>query len=87
MKNKAHTASGKRKKHLDRLSLICWIIVPQTVVVLLVLDGVRLYPFNTERLLVIGICIGVVLIPFFNEITVKNISFKKAKRNTKSDQQ
>ena len=47
------------------------------MVILLILDGLGLYLFNTERLIVIGVLILVVLVPFFSEITIKNISLKK----------
>lgn len=71
------------KKHLERIYLLCWIIMPIAIIALLILDGLGIYPFNTERLLVIGGCIFVMLIPFFNEITVKNISIKKENKPRK----
>ena len=77
MKTRTSHTSKKNKKALDRIYLICWRIIPLAVIILLVLDGIGLYPFNTERLLVIGCCILVMLIPFFSEITIKNISIKK----------
>jgi hypothetical protein len=69
----------KRRRRINRIGLICWIIVPLAILTMLVLDGFGLYLFNTERLIVIGACILVLLIPFFSEITVTNVSIKKEK--------
>ena len=69
--------SSRKKKKLSCIRLICWIIIPIAIVIALVLDGFGLYVFNTERLIAIGACILVLLIPFFREITVKNFSIKK----------
>ena len=69
--------SSRKKKKLKCIRLICWIIIPMAIITVLVLDGLELYTFNTERLIVIGACVFVMLIPFFNEITVKDFSLKK----------
>ena len=70
-------ALHKKKKNYNSICLICWIILPLSIVTTLILDGLKLYIFNTERLIVMGTCILVMLIPFFKEITIKNISIKK----------
>ncbi len=70
--------SSKKKKKLNCIQFICWIIIPMAIITVLILDGLMLYIFNTERLIVIGACIFVVLIPFFKEITVKDFSLKKS---------
>ena len=89
MKNRTNAVPRKRKKkkRLDCSCLICWILVPLAIVILLVLDGLGLYLFNTERLLVIGVCILVILIPFFSEITIKNLSLKKENKPESSTKQ
>lgn len=74
MKKKTTRKNGKLK---SGIVLICWVIIPLALTALLVLDGIGLYKFNTERLLVIGACVLVVMIPFFEEITIKNLSIKK----------
>ncbi len=66
-----------KKKGLNCMQLICWIIVPIVIIAMIILDGFGLYTFNNERLIIIGACIFVVLIPFFKEITIKDFSFKK----------
>ncbi len=65
------------KKRINRIEIICWFFIPCSIIILLMLDGLGLYSFTTERLLIIGGCIIVVLLPFFSEITIKNISLKK----------
>ena len=69
--------SQKSRRNHSYIRLICWIIIPVAIITLLILDALKLYTFNTERLIVIGVCILAVLIPFFKEITVKNISIVK----------
>ncbi len=67
----------RKKKKNNYICLICWIILPVSIITVLILDALKLYKFTTERLIVIGVCILVVLIPFVKEITVKNISIIK----------
>lgn len=74
-------ALKKKSKHIKSIYIVCWAIMPVVIAALLVLDGIGIYHFNSERLLVIGLCILVALIPFFSEITIKNISFKKEPDN------
>ena len=67
----------KKKKKLSYIRFICWIIIPLFIMAALILDGLKIYIFNTNRLIALGACIVVILIPFFKEITFKNISLKK----------
>ncbi|MBO5938197.1 MAG: hypothetical protein J6Q82_01685 [Clostridia bacterium] len=67
----------RKRKRLTRIGWICWVIIPITAAVFLILDGLGFYHFNTERLLVLGGCMLVMLIPFFSEITVHKVSLKK----------
>ena len=69
--------SQRKRRNHNYIRLICWIILPVAIITVLILDALKLYIFNTERLIVMGVCILVVLIPFFKEITVKNISIVK----------
>ena len=64
------------------MQLICWIIIPFAIIGIIILDGLGFYTFNTERLIIIGTCIFVILIPFFKEITIKDFSFKKENDDT-----
>ena len=75
MKKKTHNQKNKKSK--SEIGVLCWVVVPIALVALLILDGIGLYKFNTERLLVIGACVMVTMFPFFEEITIKNISVKR----------
>ena len=72
---KASTPSEKRRT--DALKAVCWVIVPIIVTALLVMDAFGIYAFNKERLIVVGAGFLILLLPFFSEITVKNISVKR----------
>ncbi len=74
------TKKGTNKKNrFVRLGIICWIVIPVAVMILLILDGLGVYAFTTERLIVLGAGLLVILLPFFSEITVKNLSVKRDK--------
>lgn len=76
------TVKNKRapkKKRVDYLKVVCWIIVPIIVTALVVLDALGVYTFNTQRLMVLGIGLLIILLPFFSEITVKDLSVKRSK--------
>ena len=84
IKKQPHT--GRKVKHspgktrpTDYLKLVCWIVVPVIVIILLVLDALGVYVFNSERLMVLGIGLLIILLPFFSEITVKDLSVKRNK--------
>ena len=77
MKKERNENTKGTRKRLNSISLICWVIIPCAIIPMLILDGVGLYTFNTERIIVLGVGVLVVLIPFFSEITVKNFSIKK----------
>lgn len=67
----------KKKKKFNCMQLICWTIIPFAIIVMIILDGLGIYTFNTERIIIIGVCVSVMLIPFFKEITIKDFSLKK----------
>lgn len=64
------------KKKKRSLKTVCWILLPIAVIALLVLDAIGIYSFTVERLLVLGVGLIIVLLPFFKEISVKNVSVK-----------
>lgn len=68
---------NKKRRRLGCIYLMCWVIIPAVIIIMLFLDALGLYCFNCERLLVLGACLMVVLVPFFSEITIKNISVKR----------
>ena len=79
MKKKKRTTQkiSEKNKRFDYLKAVCWIIIPIIVISLLVLDALGVYTFNDDRLMVLGIGLLIILLPFFSEITVKNLSVKR----------
>ena len=67
------------------LKCICWFLVSQLTLILVLLDVLNIYSFNQERLRVIEIGVLVVLLTFFNKITLKNISVKHNKTQKYKD--
>lgn len=67
---------AKRKK-FDSMRIICWFVTPAVMAAFLTADALGIYPFTKESLTVIGICLAVALLPFFSEITVKDLSVKR----------
>ncbi len=70
----------RRKKSIDGLKAVCWIILPIAVITLLILDASGVYAFTAERLLVLGVGLLIILLPFFSEISFKNVSVKREKK-------
>lgn len=77
MKKKNLKNKGNRKIRRNLLKVFCWGIAPAAVIVLLVLDGLGIYVFNNERLIVLGIGLLTVLLPFFSEVKVKDVFIKR----------
>ena len=84
MKNGLNGCSKKKKRRINPINIICWFIIPSTVIVLLVMDGLGIYCLNTERIAVFAAGILATLLPYFSEISIKNISFKKESTQTKN---
>ena len=82
MKTKKSTQNLTKKKCKDYLKTVCWIIIPILDIALLVLDALGIYIFNSERLMVLGIGLLVILLPFFNEISLINLSVKRNQTNS-----
>lgn len=71
--------TSEKKRHIDYLKIACWVLVPIVLVALVVLDALDIYIFNTERLIVLGVGLLVILLPFFSEVTLKGLSVKRDK--------
>ncbi len=76
-----------KKKNFDMLKLFCWGIIPILSVILLILDAFGIYQFNPYRLLVVGSAVLIALLPFFSQISFKDISFIREKRKQKEENQ
>lgn len=68
-----------KKKKADSMRFICWVVIPAVMVGFLTADAFGIYTFTRENLFVIGLCLVVILLPFFSEIKVKDISVKRNK--------
>ncbi|MBP3304864.1 MAG: hypothetical protein J6L24_02740 [Oscillospiraceae bacterium] len=85
MKKHKSASSTKRRKRLasNVLKIICLILVPIVIAVLLILDAFDVYIFSRERLLVLGIGLLIILLPFFSEISLKGLTVKQDPTNGK----
>ena len=68
----------KKRRRGDLLKPVCWLVVPVMLTVFLVLDGVGIYAFNTERLIVLGVGLLVSLLPFFSEIRIRDLTVRRS---------
>ena len=75
---------GKRKRR-DAMRILCWGLIPVAAAALIVLDALDIYTFSKERLWVLGILLVVVLLPFFSEVTVKNLTGKRGRPGSDGD--
>lgn len=76
--SKVETQKQERKqKTIDRMKLLCWGLFPIVGIVLIGLDAHGTYVLTPLRLILIGAIAILVLVPFFNEITLKDFSFKR----------
>ena len=73
------TSPSRKKQHADHLKRLCWGLIPAVTASLLVLDAKGIYTFNTERLLVLGIGLLVLLLPCFSEVTIKDLTVRRDK--------
>ena len=71
----------QRKKSIDKLKLVCWLVIPIIGFILILLDAFEKYVFSNERLIVFGAILVVVLLPFFSEITFGDVSVKRKKED------
>lgn len=64
----------KKRKYITGLRIVCWGIIPALTVGLGVLDAIDLYPLTTERLILLGILLLALLLPFFGEVKVGELT-------------
>ena len=78
IKKEIKRAEAKQRR-IDKMKPLCWILLPLIGITLLVLEALGIYPFTPMRLIVIGVIVLLLLLPFFSEISIKDISFKRDK--------
>lgn len=78
-------AKEKQNKNINTLKILCWAVIPLIGIILVVLDALNIYTFSSLRLIVIGTCAVVLLLPCFKEIKIGEISIKNAIENKKEN--
>ena len=71
----------QKRRYINGLKIFCWGIIPVLIVVLFILDAFALYPLTTERLILLGISILSLLLPFFGEIKVGEVTLSNKKKD------
>lgn len=77
---------AKRKRYINGLKIVCWLIIPALIIASLYLDIKGIYPYTTERIIIYGFLLLSILIPFFGEIRIGEITFIPSKRTKKEEQ-
>ncbi len=68
-----------KKDKMDCFGKVCWILMPIFSAIILVLDAIQFYTLTTERLVVLGSLLVVILLPFFSEFSWGDFSAKRNK--------
>lgn len=71
----------KRKTYINGLKFICWGIIPTLVIMFFLLDALSVYCLTTERLILFGGLLLSILLPFFGEIKVGDITLSNEKKS------
>ncbi|MBQ9248465.1 MAG: hypothetical protein IJ171_07770 [Ruminococcus sp.] len=76
----------KRKKYINGLKIACWGIIPMLIATVIFLDAFNIYPATTERLFIYGALLLSILLPFFGEIKIGEVSLlQKNKRKEEQE--
>lgn len=70
----------KRQKRIDRIKPVCWILIPLFIAAIVLLDAFKIYELTTIRLIAFGGLIVIILIPFYNEISLKDLTLKRKEK-------
>ena len=71
----------QKQRYINGLKIFCWAIIPILVIALFILDAFALYPLTTERLILLGILILSLLLPFFGEIKVGEVTLSNKRKD------
>lgn len=82
---KAIRRAEAKQQRIDKIKPICWFVFPLIGLALLALDALGIYSFTPMRLIVMGAIVLIVLLPFFSEISIKDISLKRNKDKDKDN--
>ena len=68
----------RKQKQIDSMKPLCWIVLPVIIFAIILLDAFKIYSLTTLRLIIIGVLLMIVLLPFFSEISLSDkIVFKR----------
>ena len=59
------------------MRFLCWLVIPLVTAVGIVADSIGIFRFTSKNLIVFGACLVVVLLPFFSEVKIKDVSVKR----------
>ena len=71
----------QKRRYINGLKIICWGIIPALIIALFILDVLSLYPLTTERLILFGILILSLLLPFFGVVKVGEVTLSNKKKD------
>lgn len=71
----------QKRRYINGLKIFCWGFIPIFIVAFFILDAFSLYPLTTERLILLGILILSLLLPFFGEIKVGEVTLSNKKKD------
>lgn len=77
----------RQRKKFNELKVLCWGILPLIGLTIILLDAFQKYSFSTLRLIAIGACAVVTLIPCFKEIKIGEIYLKNQIEKQKEEEQ
>lgn len=69
----------KKRKYITGLRVVCWGVIPSLTVGLGALDAIGIYSLTTERLILLGILLLSLLLPFFGEVKVGELTLSHKK--------
>ncbi|MPN17846.1 hypothetical protein SDC9_165201 [bioreactor metagenome] len=61
-----------KEKTIDIFKVLCHILIPIIIAIFFLLDSLEIYPITTERIIVLGILIGILLAPYYTKIQFGN---------------
>lgn len=75
----------QQTRNINVLKVLSWIVIPIICLGFLLLDAFEIYTFTTLRLIVIGVCIAIILLPCFKEIKIGEVLLKKEIEKEKNE--
>ncbi len=74
-----------QKKYVDKFKRECWFVITPIMLILLVLEYLGKYTFTTERLIVLGVLLVVIILPYFKAIKIGDVSLDRDTKEEKKN--